>query len=49
MIYYQMFHETKSIDRLLNQRGNHRSTKHTYTTKDRITRAQLKTGGELSE
>jgi hypothetical protein len=25
-----------------------RSTKHTYKTKDRVTRTQLKTGGELS-
>ena len=29
------------------QRDEQRSTKHTYTTKDRVTRAPLKTGGEL--
>ena len=29
------------------QKDNHRSTKHTYKTKDRVTRTPLKTGGEL--
>jgi hypothetical protein len=29
------------------QKGKHRSTKHTYKTKDRVTRTPLKTGGEL--
>jgi hypothetical protein len=30
------------------QKDNQRSTKHTYKTKDRVTRTPLKTGGELS-
>jgi hypothetical protein len=30
------------------QKGKTRSTKHTYKTKDRVTRNPLKTGGELS-
>ena len=30
------------------QKDKQRSTKHTYKTKDRVTRTQLKTGGELS-
>jgi hypothetical protein len=29
------------------QKDKHRSTKHTYKTKDRVTRSPLKTGGEL--
>jgi hypothetical protein len=29
------------------QKGKQRSTKHTYITKDRVTRTPLKTGGEL--
>ena len=29
------------------QKDKHRSTKHTYKTKDRATRTSLKTGGEL--
>ena len=29
------------------QKDKHRSTKHTYKTKDRVTRTPLKTGGEL--
>jgi hypothetical protein len=29
------------------QKNKQRSTKHTYKTKDRITRTPLKTGGEL--
>jgi len=29
------------------QKDKQRSTKHTYKTKDRVTRAPLKTGGEL--
>ena len=29
------------------QKGKHRSTKHTYKTKDRVTRTPLKTGGEI--
>jgi len=29
------------------QRDKQRSTKHTYKTKDRVTRTLLKTGGEL--
>ena len=29
------------------QKDKQRSTKHTYKTKDRVTRTQLKTGGEL--
>ena len=29
------------------QKDNQRSTKHTYKTKDRVTRTALKTGGEL--
>ena len=29
------------------QRDKHRSTKHTYKTKDRVKRTPLKTGGEL--
>jgi hypothetical protein len=29
------------------QKDKQRSTKHTYTTKDRVTRTPLKTGGEL--
>ena len=30
------------------QKDKQRSTKHTYKTKDRVTRTTLKTGGELS-
>jgi hypothetical protein len=30
-----------------NQKDKQRSTKHTYKTKDRVTRTPLKTGGEL--
>jgi hypothetical protein len=30
------------------QKNNQRSTKHTYKTKDRVTRTPLKTGGEIS-
>ena len=29
------------------QKDKQRSTKHTHTTKDRVTRTPLKTGGEL--
>ena len=29
------------------QKNKQRSTKHTYKTKDRVTRTPLKTGGEL--
>ena len=29
------------------QKDKHRSTKHTYKTKDRVTRTSLKTAGEL--
>jgi hypothetical protein len=29
------------------QKDKQRSTKHTYETKDRVTRTQIKTGGEL--
>jgi hypothetical protein len=30
------------------QKGKQRSTKHTYKTKDQLTRTPLKTGGELT-
>ena len=43
------FEDTKGAIRIsISKKNRQRSTKHTYTTKDRVTRTPLKFGGELS-
>ena len=45
-ILYEMFKNTQWPKEKV-QKDKQRSTKHTYKTKDRVTRTPLKTGGEL--
>ena len=54
--HYEEFEDTKGVIRMRISKKNRqhrvqkdkqRSTKHTYTTKDRVTRTPLKTSGEL--
>ena len=39
--------DTKGVIRIRKSKKDKRSTKHTYKTKDRVTRTPLKTNGEL--
>ena len=50
---YDEFENTKGVIRIRisknrqHKKDKQRSTKHTYKTKDRVTRSPIKTGGEL--
>ena len=59
IVFVEEYEDTKEVIRIRKsknrqhngqkkvQKDKQRSTKHTYKTKDRVTRAPLKTGGEL--
>jgi hypothetical protein len=47
MIIYLSSGQTSQWRKEKEQKDKQRSTKHTHTTKDRVTRTSLKTGGEL--